>query len=177
MVSEDKPGPDRRDGALWMSAGRVFSRQHGLCKGPWATWCLAVGGEGTLRTQGVGGAGDEHTGVVGVGTRLNRWSKTLSQSLIVCCPNCWTPTACGRKAQFLPPCVSASSSLALCSGPRGLQQAGPGAFVLQSGCPAPFHRLSAPPQHTTHTSCSVGAEPGLKSWSPQSGDLLSEKQL
>ena len=51
MVSEAKPGPDRRDGALWMSVGRGSSRQHCLCKGPWATWYLA-GGEGTLRPQG-----------------------------------------------------------------------------------------------------------------------------
>lgn len=79
MVSEAKPGPDRRDGALWMSVGRGSSRQHCLCKGPWATWYLA-GGEGTLRPQGVGGV-DEHTEMVGVGTRQCRWNKTLNSLL------------------------------------------------------------------------------------------------
>ena len=145
-MSEDKPGPDRRDGALWMSAGRGSSRQHSLCKGPWATWCLAVGGEGTLRTQGVGGVGDEHTGVVGVGTRLNRWSKTLSQSLIVSCPNCWTPTACGRKAQFLPP------TLCLCLFLTGIVfwAPGPPAGGAWSLCPAIW--LSSPLPQTLSTS-------------------------
>lgn len=169
-----KPSQDPTEGMgpcefLW---GRGSSRQHGLCKGPWATWCLAGGVEGILRPQGVGGVGDEHTEMEGVGTRLCRWTKALSQSLLVCCPNCWTPIVCGRKAQVLATLCLCLFLTGIAFGPGGLQQVGLEGLSCNLAVQPPATDSSTSSAHHPHFLLSQ-AEPGLMSWSPQSG----EKQL